>query len=106
MSKQNDDSKTIITQPIKPNESKDKEKKATGSISSLAEEDFIHPKKSSHDYKMSSTKYNWLYNYAKFDREPTPLKRKDIKKRQKHHTKIKEALLTGQKIATLMNSLA
>ena len=60
MSKQNDDSKTIITQPIIPNESEDKEKIATGSISSLAEEDFIHPKKLSHDYKMSSKKYHWL----------------------------------------------
>ena len=38
----------------------DKEKKATDSISSLAEEDFIHPKKLSHDYKVSRTKYYWL----------------------------------------------
>ena len=83
----------------------DKEKKATDSISSLAEEDFIHPKKLSHDYKISSSKYNWLYNCAKFDRERTTPKRKDIKKRQKHHTKTKEALLTSQKIAALMKIL-
>ena len=71
MSKQNDGSITIITKPMVPNESEDKEKKATGIISSLAEEDFIHPKKLSHHYKMSSTKYNWLYNCAKFDRQRT-----------------------------------
>ena len=106
MSKQNDDSQTIITQPIIPNESEDKEKKATGIISSLAEEDFIHPKKLSHHYKMSSTKYNWLYKCPKFDRERTIPKRKDIKKRQKHHTKTKEALLISQKIAILMKRLA
>ena len=84
----------------------DKEKKATDSISSLAEEDFIHPKKLSHDNKMSSTKCNLLYNCAKFDRERTTPKRKDIKKRQKHHTKTKEALLISQKIAILMKRLA
>jgi len=106
MSKQNDGSKTIIAQPIIPNESKDKEKKATGSISSFSEEYSIHPKKLSHDFKISSTKYNWLYNYAKFDRERTTPKRKDIKKRQKHHTKTKEALLTSQKIVTLMKRIS
>ena len=84
----------------------DKEKKATDSISSLAEEDFIHPKKLSHDNKMSSKKCNLLYNCAKFDRERTTPKRKDIKERQKHHTKTKEALLISQKIAILMKRLA
>ena len=50
-------------------------------MSYFTEEDFVHPKKLSHDYKMSSTKYNWFYNCAKFDKERTTPKRKDIKKR-------------------------
>jgi len=106
MSKQNNDFKTIITQPIVPNELEDKEKKAASSIFSLAEEAFIHPKKLSHDYKISSAKYNLLYNCAKFDTERTTPKRKDIKKRQKQNTKTKEALLISQKIAVLMKRLA
>ena len=55
---------------------------------------------------MSSTKYNWLYNCAEFNRERTTPKRKDIKERQKRHTKTKEALLISQKIAILMKRLA
>merc|ERR1712126_258319 len=59
ISKQNDDSETIIPQ------SKDKEEKAMSSISSLRNDDFIQGSKSSDDNQMSTVKYDWLHNSNK-----------------------------------------